>query len=95
MNKPNSIHKFDVFNRVEYSTKVKCKPIQTITLKLIGGRVWLNTATNKEITLRPTNVKSHYLAIGKDKREYLLVQYLSENHYWLEIGVPIIASKLP
>lgn len=73
MNKPNSIRQFNVFNKVEYSTKVKCKPIQTITLKLIGGRVWLNTATGKEITLRSTNIKRHYLAIGKDGNDYLLL----------------------
>ena len=74
MNKPNSIHKFGVFNRVEYiTTESKCKPLQTISLKFIGGRVWLNTFTNKEITLRSTNMKHHYLAIGKDKKVYTLV----------------------
>ena len=74
MNKPNSIHKFDVFNKVEYiTTESKCKPLQTISLKLIKGRVWLNTSTNKEITLRTTNIKHHYLAIGNDNKEYILL----------------------
>lgn len=85
MNKPNSIHKFEVFSRIAFPSL----PVQTITLKLIGGKVWLNTRTNKEITLRPTNVKGHYLAIGKNKREYLLVQYVSEDNFLVEIGTPV------
>lgn len=75
MNKPNSIHQFSVFNRFDYyCTDRPSKLIQILTLKFIGGRVWLNTSTNKEITLRPTNDKGHYLAIGKDKKDYLLFQ---------------------
>ena len=75
MNKPNSVHQFNVFNRFEYyCTDRPCKVIQVLTLKLIHGRVWLNLRTNKEITLHPTNDKGHYQAIGKDNKKYLLYQ---------------------
>ena len=74
MNKPNSTHQFLVFNKAEYyATESKCKPLQTLTLKLIGNRVWLNTSNNKEITLRNTNIRHHYQAIGKDNKEYILL----------------------
>ena len=78
MNKPSSIRQFLVFDKVEYLAKesIGVKPIQILTLKLIGNRMWLNISTNKVITLRSTNIKHHYLAIGKDNKEYILsIQY--------------------